>query len=57
MPRGRPTTPITRKEILLMIKKEIEKAFEQLEVKAVLLGTKRKGRPIGSKVTKGKKKK
>jgi len=54
MPRGRPVTPVTKKEILLLVKKEIEKALGQLEVKATLLGAKRKGRPIGSKLRKNK---
>lgn len=50
MPRGRPAKPIKRNEVMLIVKKEIEKALKQLEVKVMLLGTKRKGRPIGSKL-------
>jgi hypothetical protein len=52
MPRGRPTKPVTKKEVQLIVKKEIEKALSQLEVKATLTGTKKKGRPLGSKMKK-----
>lgn len=48
MPRGRPVTPIKRKDVMLIVKKEIEKAMSRLEVKTVLLGTKQTGRPMGS---------
>lgn len=52
MPRGRPPKPVTKKEVQLLIKREIEKSLSQLEVKATLLGTKRKGRPLGLKLKK-----
>lgn len=52
MRRGRPVTPLSKKDVQLIVKKEIEKALSQLDVKAVLIGTKKKGRPIGSKLKK-----
>jgi hypothetical protein len=54
MPRGRPPKPVTKKEVQLIVKREIENALSQLDVKTVLVGTKKKGRPLGSKI-KGKK--
>ena len=56
MRRGRPVTPLSRKDVQLIVKTEIEKALSHLEVKSILTGTKRKGRPIGFKL-KGKKSK
>ncbi len=52
MPRGRPSIPIKKKDVVLIVKKEIEKALKQLDVKVELIGTKRKGRPLGSKLKK-----
>lgn len=52
MPRGRPITPLTKKDVRIIIKSEIEKALSQLNVKATLIGTKRKGRPFGAKAKK-----
>jgi len=52
MPRGRPAKLITKKQVQLIVKTEIEKALSQLEVKTTLIGTKRKGRPIGFKLKK-----
>lgn len=50
MRRGRPVTPLSKKDVQLIVKAEIEKALSQLDVKASLLGTKKKGRPIGSRL-------
>lgn len=52
MPRGRPITPITKQDVRTIVKSEIEKALSQLNVKASLTGTKKKGRPSGSKLKK-----
>lgn len=52
MPRGRPVKPVTKKEVQLIVRTEIEKALLQLEVKVALLGAKKKGRPYGSKMKK-----
>lgn len=52
MPSGRPSIPIKRKDVVLIVKKEIEKALKQLDVKVELIGTKRRGRPLGSKLKK-----
>jgi len=52
MPSGRPSIPIKKKDVVLIVKKEIEKALKQLDVKVELIGTKRKGRPLGSKLKK-----
>lgn len=52
MPRGRPPKLITKKDVQLIVKSEISKALAQLEIKTTLLGTKRKGRPIGFKAKK-----
>jgi hypothetical protein len=48
MPRGRPLTHLSKRDVQLMIRKEIERALSQLEVRATLIGTKPKGRPIGT---------
>jgi len=37
-----------KKDVLLIVKKELEKAMSRLEVKTVLLGTKQTGRPMGA---------
>ena len=50
MRRGRPITPLSKKDVQLIVKSEIEKALSHLEVKTTLSGTKRKGRPIGFKL-------
>lgn len=52
MPRGRPITPITKQAVRTIVKSEIEKALSQLNVKVMLTGTKRKGRPVGTKLKK-----
>jgi hypothetical protein len=52
MPRGRPVTPLSKKDVRIIVKSEIKKALSQLNVKAILIGTKRKGRPFGSKAKK-----
>ena len=49
MRRGRPVTHLSKKDVQLIVRTEIEKALSQLNVKASLVGTKRKGRPIGSR--------
>ncbi len=46
MPRGRPVTHLKKRDVMLIVKKEIEKAMNRLEVKVVLLGTKQAGRPM-----------
>ena len=52
MRRGRPVTPLSKKDVQLIVRSEIEKALSQLNVKTTLVGTKRKGRPIGTKLKK-----
>lgn len=52
MRRGRPIKPLSKKEVQLIVRTEIEKALSQLNVKASLVGTKRKGRPIGARAKK-----
>ncbi len=47
MARGRPTQPVTKKDVQSIVKKEISKALARLEVTANLVGTKPKGRPLG----------
>lgn len=52
MPRGRPVTPLSKKDVQTIVKSEIERALSQLNVKATLTGTKKKGRPMGIKLKK-----
>lgn len=54
MARGRPAKPVTKKDVQLIVKKEIDKALSQLDVKSTLIGTKRKGRPIGFRLKKSR---
>lgn len=55
MPAGRPVKPLSKKEVQMIVKKEVEKSLSQLSVKTILIGTKRKGRPIGSGMKRKKK--
>lgn len=52
MARGRPAHIVTKKEVQLIVKTEIEKALTQLDIKTTLIGAKRKGRPIGFRLKK-----
>lgn len=54
MPRGRPVKHLKKRDVISIVKKEIEKAMSRLEVKVVLSGTKRAGRPTGSKLSRRK---
>lgn len=50
MPRGRPAKILKERDIQLIVKQEVTKALSSLVVKSTLIGAKRKGRPIGSKL-------